>query len=114
MTRFMASSASVTRRLVFSLVLALGGAEGCGRNEATLCDMRCDCEGCSDARRQLCEEEYYADGRAAENAGCPDLYDAVVNCRDATAACVGAELKTNCKLENERLESCLKPEKLKH
>lgn len=111
------ASASFTRRIALSLGLALAlglvGAEGCQSSEVRLCGAVCDCEGCSDVRRQTCEDQSTADGRAAANAGCPDLYDALVSCQNATATCVGTTLETSCKQESDRLDNCLGPVKIK-
>jgi hypothetical protein len=85
---------------------------GCD-TEAGLCDLKCDCEGCSDREYDDCLFGYEDDERAADREGCLDRYDDLVYCQDDTGRCSGNDFETSCGHERERLKDCIddKPDK---
>lgn len=94
-------------RLPLILVAALA-AVGCGALEADLCDLKCDCEGCSDREYDDCLDHYDDDYSAADRRGCLDEYDDLLACEDDTYDCRGRDdWHTDCGPERDRLRRCL-------
>jgi hypothetical protein len=90
------------------MTAALLALSGCDSDEEDLCEFECECEGCSARRYDDCRDSYDRTARDAEFRRCYDLYDAWIDCRDATAFCDrDFEFETNCGPEHARLNSCL-------
>lgn len=82
----------------------------CSSDEENLCDLQCECEGCSDLQYNNCLNSYDERLRRAEIRGCPDFYDAWVECREATAFCdFDFDLEYFCGPERNRLDACIDP-----
>lgn len=88
--------------IAFASLLSVGcSAEG------SLCDFKCDCEGCSDHAHDNCLAEYDDDYRAADRRGCTDLYDDLIACQEDTAHCSGDHFETDCGREKDDLKKCI-------
>ncbi len=86
----------------------LGMLPACSSVEEDLCDAKCECQGCNENDYRNCLNDHDEDLRAADYRGCLDLYDAWIDCQDATAVCRGADWDTSCGHEHERLKNCTK------
>src|SRR4051812_25267846 len=93
---------------LFATMLAASAVSCGGSPQADLCNHQCDCEGCSDGAYNKCFDSYDADVRSAGYQGCVDLYDALLDCQQATGTCVGTDWKTSCGDEKDRLDHCIK------
>jgi len=96
------------KRIVMALLAtALFVVPACSTEES-LCDDKCDCEGCSDRQYDDCVHDYESDERAADNRNCLDLYDDLVDCRADTGYCDGGyDWETDCGREKDRLKDCI-------
>src|SRR6185503_14709289 len=92
---------------VFATMIA-GAAPSCGSPEASLCNDRCACEGCSDSAHRACLDDYDADIKSASFRGCLDLYNQLIDCENATGTCLGTDWQTSCHDEKDRLDNCTK------
>ena len=91
--------------LVLAVALTVGG---CQSTEADICEAECACEGCTQSQHNECLNDYEADAIAADYRGCPHLYGALVDCRDATGICKeDGDYDTSCKPEKESLKDCI-------
>ncbi|HSO00651.1 MAG TPA: hypothetical protein VLS89_20305 [Candidatus Nanopelagicales bacterium] len=99
----------MNKLLALPLLLAAALAStGCGTLEADLCDLKCDCEGCSDFEYDECLDKYDDDLRDAEREGCEDLYDDLLACEDDTGDCSGGgEWDTRCSDEKDDFKDCV-------
>jgi len=89
-------------------VCAALSAAGCSSTEESLCDDKCDCEGCSDWQYDDCVHSYDNVYRDADYEGCLDLYDQWIECQDDTWWCSGHDFETSCGHERDRLNDCTK------
>jgi len=80
---------------------------GCGPSAASLCDAKCDCEGCSAHDYDQCRLDADYDEDVAARRGCLDYYDDYIACQDATWICRGADWETSCKPERDRWKKCV-------
>lgn len=96
------------KRFVECLVLGAAAlcAPACGTSAQDLCDLECECEGCSPGGYDECLREAEGDEREADFRECGDLYAELLACEDATGFCSGADWDTSCKPEKERFKSC--------
>lgn len=78
----------------------------CDSAEEEFCDLKCECDGCSYVGFDTCVNEREAEYREADFRGCPDLYDDWLDCEIATGVCQGADWRTSCGPEKDRLKNC--------
>jgi hypothetical protein len=90
---------------LFAMIVA-GAAVSCGSPEGNLCNLKCDCEGCSDGAHRACLDDYDKDIKNANFRGCIEYYDDLITCEDATGVCDGTDWETSCHDERERLKNC--------
>lgn len=83
-------------------------APGCSTSGEDICDLRCDCQGCSNREYDDCVYAYDRDLDDAERFGCADLYDELIACQDDTGRCHGRDWDTNCGRERDDLNRCLR------
>ena len=83
------------------------GLFGCGSSVDAVCEAKCDCEGCSDARFDECLDDLDDRGRSADSRGCLDQYDELLACQDDTGFCSGDHFETDCGPEKRDLEICM-------
>jgi hypothetical protein len=78
--RWMTAAASAAALLVLT---------ACGASAEDICDAACDCAGdsCSDAEHADCLEEFEEEEAQAEETGCTDEYEEVIDCYDEKATC---------------------------
>ncbi len=87
----------------------LTGLTACQSDGEAVCDLKCDCEGCSDFDRDNCYDDVDDNARDADYRGCLDLYDDLKACEYDTGYCKGgADWETSCKTEKERYDNCRK------
>ena len=80
----------------------------CTTSEEDICDIECDCEGCSNRDYDNCVRSYDNDFFDAERNGCLDLYDELLDCRHQTWTCRGSDFDTRCGTERDRLNNCIR------
>ncbi len=90
--------------LASAVVLA---ATGCGASGADLCDLECECEGCSDYEREECIDDFDDAARDAEHEGCEDELDIYLSCLDDTGECRGDDFETDCGKEKDDFKACV-------
>jgi hypothetical protein len=100
-------------RFIQSAVLAmlLGAAafaSGCSSLSADLCDLKCDCEGCSDNQRDECVVEEDARADQSDVYDCADLHDDYVQCVVDNPVCDAADFRDPdaCRTAKERRDNC--------
>lgn len=104
----MGSKLIVWSSLVIAVVVFGGAAaSGCGPSPGALCDMRCQCEGCSQAEFNACVAEGDALGQEADFRGCGAEYADYLACADATAYCRGHDFETSCGPEKDVWKHCV-------
>lgn len=82
---------------------------GCQSDAEAVCDLKCDCEGCSSFQLDDCYDNAGDDERNADFYGCLDYYDDLKACEYDTGYCKGGfDWDTNCKVEKERYDNCRK------
>jgi len=85
------------------------GLPACRSNAEAVCDIKCDCEGCSNAQLDDCYHDTDNKEREADRAGCLDVYDDLKACEYNTAYCKsGSAFATSCKTEKDRYDTCKK------
>jgi hypothetical protein len=96
-------------RLITTIGLFTFALPGCTSDGEAVCDLKCECEGCSDGMYDDCyfgalDKEREADGR-----GCLDFYDELAACEYDTGFCRSdGQFDTSCKFEKERYDNCKK------
>ncbi|WP_156338346.1 hypothetical protein [Chondromyces crocatus] len=103
------SASTVLFRAVFlatSVVIGIG-ASGCRSAVGTICDTKCDCEGCSNREYNECIDDVERDERRAVNRRCADEFDEWVACVDDTATCRGRDYDDRCGPERRDLRDCM-------
>lgn len=96
------------RALLACSVIALA-FPACTSDAEAVCEAKCDCEGCNDAKLDDCYREADSKEAAADRNGCLDYWDDLQACQDDTGFCKsGAEFESNCKTEKERYDNCMK------
>ena len=99
---------SLLGSLVFTISLSVG-LLGCQSDAEAVCDLKCDCEGCSDYDLDDCYDNVDDEARSADYNGCLDLYDDLKACEYDTGFCKsGFDWDTSCKPEKERYDNCRK------
>jgi hypothetical protein len=104
---------STTPRIVrpfacLAVAVALAFASGaCGPSGASVCDAKCECEGCSAAHYDSCVFSADGDEASSDFRGCLDLYYDYVSCEDATGFCRGTDFDTSCGAEKDRWKHCM-------
>ncbi len=85
-----------------------GAAGGCGPAASDICDLKCECEGCSEAERDDCIADIEATVTLAESKGCSDQYSAWLVCVESEAECRSGEEFTwdGCDIEEDALAEC--------
>ena len=95
-------------RAIGVLLLVLGFA-ACGTSPSSLCDAKCDCEGCSKSDFDHCVSSYESDAANAENRGCSDYFNDLIACRERTSYCdKKAHWESSCGAEKTRHDNCMK------
>lgn len=97
-------------KIVFLFLFVLAAAvtaPGCSSSESSLCDAKCDCEGCSERDYNNCLDGYDRDARDAEYRGCEGYYDDLLACREDTWRCRGSDFDTSCNVERDRFKNCI-------
>jgi hypothetical protein len=83
-------------------------APACGPSEADVCDLKCDCEGCSDRQYDDCLDHLDDDLRRAEDRDCLDQWDDLLACQDDTGRCKGDDkFEDDCGHERDRFKNCV-------
>ncbi|MDI1479457.1 hypothetical protein [Polyangium sp. y55x31] len=95
-------------RPLFLLGFLAAALPACSTDAEAVCELKCDCEGCSpgqldDCYRHIDNEEIEADRR-----GCLDYWDELQACEYDTGRCGGSDWSTSCKNEKERWDNCRK------
>lgn len=96
-------------RLLFVVPLSALALPACSSNGEAVCDLKCECEGCSDGTLNDCYFEVEDKTREADFEGCLGYYDDLKACEYDTGFCKSnAEFETSCKAEKERYDNCRK------
>jgi len=87
-------------------------AVACTPSEEYLCDLKCECEGCSDSEYDHCLNGYDDELDRADRADCLDEWDDVLACREDTGYCAadkkgGDKFKDDCGPEDSRWHACV-------
>ncbi len=97
--------------LLTSLVLGFGGgvvASGCGVTSEEICNVKCNCEGCTEAQHEDCISDVDATVEKAANLGCSDQYADWLSCVETEAECRNGEefAWDGCEIEEDALTAC--------
>lgn len=96
-------------RQLFVASLFASGLPACRTDAEAVCDLKCECEGCSDATVNDCYFEADDKARDADAVGCLDYYDELKACEYNTGYCKSTtEWETSCKAEKDRYDNCRK------
>jgi len=96
-------------RPFFLLGLLTIALPACRTDAEAACELKCDCEGCSNASLDDCLNKADSEEREADRKGCLDLWDELQACEYDTGYCKpDAKFETNCKAEKERWDNCRK------
>lgn len=103
-------------KLLFALtLLASAGAAvpGCGGpSGASICDAKCQCEGCSTVDYNNCRAQADSNETLTAQLGCGPYLDDLLACQDSTGVCVaGHDWQTSCGVQKDRWENCVDPKK---
>jgi hypothetical protein len=94
----------LTAICIFSIALP-----ACRTDAEAVCDLECECEGCSNKAFDDCYFDELNKERDADNKGCLNFYDDLKACEYDTAFCKsGNDFETSCKSEKDRYDSCKK------
>ena len=106
-TRWLTSMARTVALLALALVAGTA-ATGCTSITTDYCDLRCDCEGCSDNQRDECFVEQEARADQADVYDCADLHDDYLQCVVDRPLCEGADFRNpaGCEDAKDRRNSC--------
>jgi hypothetical protein len=89
------------------MVAAAVAVVGCGSSASSLCSDVCDCEGCSEAEQEDCVDEIEDAEKRAEDAGCEQQFDELVDCMDDQLECRDGQVDADgCESETEDLAEC--------
>jgi hypothetical protein len=81
----------------------------CRSDAEAVCDLKCECEGCSDAMIDDCYFDSTSKEREADGKGCLDFYDDLQACEYDTGFCKsGNDFDTACNTEKDRYDNCKK------
>jgi len=96
-------------RAALVLSMLAFGLPACRTDAEAVCDLKCDCEGCSNAMLDDCYYSADSKEREADRAGCLDLWEDLKACEYDTGVCrSNADWDTNCSVEKQRWENCRK------
>jgi len=96
------------KRMMSALACAAALATvGCGPSSSSLCDLACECEGCSNSQYDECVDDLDDGARDAEREECEAEYDDYLACLDDTGECRGDDFETHCGDEKDDLKNCL-------
>jgi hypothetical protein len=100
----------ITWLLAWSL-LGLGtglAAGGCSVSPQTICNLKCSCEGCSEAQLDDCVSDVSATVTKAEGLGCSTQYADWLSCVDEEAECLNGDTFKwdGCEIEEDALSAC--------
>jgi hypothetical protein len=80
---------------------------GCKSGPASICDLRCECEGCSRKQYTDCVDNVEDAMPVAEDDGCSSQFDAYISCYGDTGACENdVFIAEDCRDEGDALKSC--------
>jgi len=85
-----------------------GSAGGCDPGASDICDLKCECEGCTEAERDACLADIDGTVTVAEEKGCSDQYNAWLVCVESEAECrEGTKFAFDgCDIEEDALADC--------
>ncbi|MDC0747736.1 hypothetical protein [Polyangium mundeleinium] len=85
-----------------------GSAGGCGPGASDICELKCACQGCTEAERDDCISDIESTVTLAESKGCSDKYDAWLVCVESEAECRDGETFAfdGCDIEEDALAEC--------
>ena len=97
--------------LLASSIMALGTgvfAGGCSVSAEEICDIKCNCEGCSQEQHDDCVADVNATVTKAEGLGCSTQYSNWLSCVEQEAECRnGATFAWDgCEIEEDALNQC--------
>ena len=97
-----------TLRTLALLFLVTVTSAGCTSLSDDLCQLKCDCEGCSDNQRDECAIEETSHVDQSDVYGCADLHDEYTQCVVDHPLCEGADFKDPdiCRDAKDRRNSC--------
>lgn len=92
-------------------VIGLGSgvfASGCGVSADEICEVKCNCQGCSEEQRDDCVADVDATVAKAENLGCSTEYSTWLSCVEQEAECRNGDTFTwdGCEIEEDALAKC--------
>ncbi|HVH44964.1 MAG TPA: hypothetical protein VM925_21570 [Labilithrix sp.] len=93
--------ASITLLGLLSLSLA-----NCTSTYTDICTKEKDCEGGNDKDVDACIERLRGQEDVAAAYDCSDAFDKALDCAESTATCKDKNFATECKSQNDALESC--------
>lgn len=97
----------MTRGFALCLVLALSSAGcfgGCGASGSDYCDVKCDCDRCSDRDYDDCLDEFEYEADYADRRGCSPEWDDYAACVEDFGRCSG---HYGCGNEHDRWKKCV-------
>lgn len=96
---------------LLSGALTLGVASGgCGGSSGTsICDQRCDCQGCSTEARQSCAKAFDDNEKVSADKGCEQTTNEYYGCRASRGQCIGGSWDDSggCEVERNKYNNCL-------
>lgn len=83
-------------------------AGGCSPSATDICDIKCNCEGCSDAEYDDCVADIEDTTKKAKDFGCSDQYADWLTCIDKEAECRNGDTFAwdGCEIEEDALSAC--------
>ena len=97
------------RTLGLSLfLLVAAAASGCGGVTGEYCDLKCECEGCSDNQLDACNVEAESAVDQSDIYGCADFHDEYLQCVVDHPLCEVADFRNPpaCAAQDDRLDNC--------
>lgn len=86
------------------------GSEDPPSAEEKYCNLRCDCNGCSEAERATCVDDKINQKDEATDGNCDEEYSTLLTCLLGDAACTDGDYdESSCFTEETDLNSCLNP-----
>jgi len=80
----------------------------CSTDAEAVCELKCECEGCSAGQLDDCYYHSDNEAREADIRGCLGYWDDLQACEYDTGRCGGSDWDTSCGPERDRWNNCRK------
>ncbi len=94
-------------RPLFLLTFLAAALPACSTDAESVCELKCECEGCGNAALDDCYFKAEDESIEADRRGCLDFWDDLQACEYDTGRCdSSSNWKTSCDYEKKRWDSC--------